>query len=595
MKQYFCMNCMRPYPEGEAACPGCGNVHGQEVQNPQALPCGTILNGRYLVGKAQKQDPVCIIYVGMDLTVPAPVVIREFLPDGQATRTDGTIQWSIPPKAAKALCQSFHASAAAGVSDAFVANKTVYLITPAETAPAEVLQEPAADKPAAPRKGRKIAIMAVSAAAAAAVLIGGWCGIQHAAGSRHMQKEEYAAAAKSYRMDFLFGRSARRDALRAAADAAFEAGDFSAAADYFRQLGSDAETLWEDAIVEQLAAAVADGRVGDIPALLEQVSDSARADVLMDRARLLAAERLLESGKLSEAIAAAEAIQNASNADASALLAKAYAAQAEQFLEKGSYNEAMAAYQKLPDNAAAQANLEILTALESGNYLEAAKLTQTAVEQKTTDVTMERWAAIFDSYMGSIPGNDLSAAVSHTYVKSLLRTEDPFTAENFKTLFEVGPMIDQKSFDPDLDITFTNRTALLQQCKGTGGKILVVVETRDYPNRTPILIPSMKATSLLPAQYIPQSLEEVSHIILVSYSYSDVGAYNRGTSAYREDGVVFRLLTPSGAAAYTSPIQTGENPPAHSSFSGTPPKWLSGGAPNMGQTVYETISKLIAG
>lgn len=79
MKTFRCFACMREYPQGEQVCT-CGNRHGYENQPTHALRCGTILNGKYLVGKVIGQGGFGITYVGWDLLLQRKVAIKEYFP-----------------------------------------------------------------------------------------------------------------------------------------------------------------------------------------------------------------------------------------------------------------------------------------------------------------------------------------------------------------------------------------------------------------------------------------------------------------------------------------------------------------------------------
>ena len=80
-----CMNPFRGYP-----CPACGYdpQKGQEAE--YALPPGTILAGKYLVGRVLGQGGFGITYIGLDIALARKVAIKEYYPSGQANRTPGT-------------------------------------------------------------------------------------------------------------------------------------------------------------------------------------------------------------------------------------------------------------------------------------------------------------------------------------------------------------------------------------------------------------------------------------------------------------------------------------------------------------------------
>ena len=87
MECQFCFGCMeqiRSYP-----CPHCGYRPDPESL-PYALQPGTILKGRYLVGKVLGQGGFGITYVGMDLQLQRKIAIKEYYPANFAFRKDAT-------------------------------------------------------------------------------------------------------------------------------------------------------------------------------------------------------------------------------------------------------------------------------------------------------------------------------------------------------------------------------------------------------------------------------------------------------------------------------------------------------------------------
>ncbi len=88
MKFNRCFGCMEEiqgYP-----CPHCGfdprSVKGIEY----ALPMGTILAGKYLVGRVLGQGGFGITYVGWDIALERKVAIKEYYPTGQVSRNPGS-------------------------------------------------------------------------------------------------------------------------------------------------------------------------------------------------------------------------------------------------------------------------------------------------------------------------------------------------------------------------------------------------------------------------------------------------------------------------------------------------------------------------
>ena len=79
-----CYGCFTEKEPGQP-CPRCGFDENQE-QPYLALPLGTILNGRYLVGKVLGIGGFGITYLGYDLTLEIKVAIKEYMPSALATR-----------------------------------------------------------------------------------------------------------------------------------------------------------------------------------------------------------------------------------------------------------------------------------------------------------------------------------------------------------------------------------------------------------------------------------------------------------------------------------------------------------------------------
>lgn len=89
-----CLGCFKE--KGDAkVCPHCGYAEGTPQHSPICLPAGTILNGKYMLGKTLGQGGFGITYLGCDLTTHEKVAIKEYLPDGMATRTASNTMVSV--------------------------------------------------------------------------------------------------------------------------------------------------------------------------------------------------------------------------------------------------------------------------------------------------------------------------------------------------------------------------------------------------------------------------------------------------------------------------------------------------------------------
>ena len=86
---YGCMEETVSYP-----CPHCGYIPGGKGPD-YALRPGSILYGKYLVGRILGQGGFGITYVGWDLMLERKVAVKEYYPSGQVVRQPGasTLQW----------------------------------------------------------------------------------------------------------------------------------------------------------------------------------------------------------------------------------------------------------------------------------------------------------------------------------------------------------------------------------------------------------------------------------------------------------------------------------------------------------------------
>ena len=87
----LCYNCFQARETQEGHCPYCGfDLQENQQKYPVALRAGTVLNGRYIVGRVLGQGGFGITYLALDTQLDAKVAIKEFMPGELATRVDGT-------------------------------------------------------------------------------------------------------------------------------------------------------------------------------------------------------------------------------------------------------------------------------------------------------------------------------------------------------------------------------------------------------------------------------------------------------------------------------------------------------------------------
>lgn len=87
----ICSNCFSETVNEQGICGVCGfDCRKNQEAHPLALPTGSILYGRYIVGKVLGQGGFGITYLAQDYQTKDLVAIKEFFPDTMATRTGRT-------------------------------------------------------------------------------------------------------------------------------------------------------------------------------------------------------------------------------------------------------------------------------------------------------------------------------------------------------------------------------------------------------------------------------------------------------------------------------------------------------------------------
>lgn len=143
MDKQFCPYCMAPVKPGES-CPSCGLTAGSYIPSPHHLPPGTVLLGRYLVGRVLGEGGFGITYIGCDLRLELKIAIKEYYPVDRATRNASTslsVTSFMGPSAqsfqrgkekflgeARAMAKLDKQQAIVSVRDYFEANNTAYIV-----------------------------------------------------------------------------------------------------------------------------------------------------------------------------------------------------------------------------------------------------------------------------------------------------------------------------------------------------------------------------------------------------------------------------------------------------------------------------------
>lgn len=85
----LCMGCMEQIGDDVAACPYCGFDERTLRQESYYLDPGTVVGGRYIVGRVLGYGGHTVSYLGMDAGEGRKVVVKEYLPSDFSTRSEG--------------------------------------------------------------------------------------------------------------------------------------------------------------------------------------------------------------------------------------------------------------------------------------------------------------------------------------------------------------------------------------------------------------------------------------------------------------------------------------------------------------------------
>ena len=83
---HYCYNCMHELEPGQTVCPKCGHDNSVHKNPDDAIAEGTILSGKYLVGRILGRGGFGITYLGLDISLGMSVAIKEYFPVGVGTR-----------------------------------------------------------------------------------------------------------------------------------------------------------------------------------------------------------------------------------------------------------------------------------------------------------------------------------------------------------------------------------------------------------------------------------------------------------------------------------------------------------------------------
>ena len=141
----LCIYCLRESDvSAGSVCPHCGHIVGSQPDLNHQLKPMTILRGKYLIGDVLGEGGFGITYIGIDLNLEIRIAIKEFYPNGFATRESASTstltiysgqheqvvyKWRDNfMKEARSLAKCAHLPGVVGVRDFFEENNTAYLV-----------------------------------------------------------------------------------------------------------------------------------------------------------------------------------------------------------------------------------------------------------------------------------------------------------------------------------------------------------------------------------------------------------------------------------------------------------------------------------
>ncbi len=85
----LCMGCMNEIEDHLSTCPYCGFNETALRQESYYLDPGTIIGGKYIVGRVLNYGGHTVSYMGMDAEKNRKVIVKEYLPSDFSTRSEG--------------------------------------------------------------------------------------------------------------------------------------------------------------------------------------------------------------------------------------------------------------------------------------------------------------------------------------------------------------------------------------------------------------------------------------------------------------------------------------------------------------------------
>ena len=91
----LCMGCMTNIEDNCTTCPHCGYDETTLRQESYYLDPGTVVGGKYIVGRVIRYGGYTVTYLGMDAEHNRKVFVKEYLPSDFSTRAEGETEVTI--------------------------------------------------------------------------------------------------------------------------------------------------------------------------------------------------------------------------------------------------------------------------------------------------------------------------------------------------------------------------------------------------------------------------------------------------------------------------------------------------------------------
>ena len=143
MEEKVCLGCMEKINDKYDVCPYCGYEDGTPPREACHIVPGTVLAGKYIVGRVIGYGGFGVTYIGYDGLLEKKIAIKEYLPSEFATRMPGQTEVTVYSgerqeqfysgidkfvEEAKRLAQFKEVPGVVRIFDSFTENKTAYII-----------------------------------------------------------------------------------------------------------------------------------------------------------------------------------------------------------------------------------------------------------------------------------------------------------------------------------------------------------------------------------------------------------------------------------------------------------------------------------